>query len=165
MPSYGEQSQPTYYPTPLPQFGQPPAPTYGQRVVPLPQDTVVYPPTAGLDGVVMMSGPNGHPVAYYMPPPAPAPQPYVSPLLVKAALVAIILGIAGVGLYFLVAALVQLVQALVVLAAVVLGGFVLIKLFSTGPGPGTGSPVNVQAKGRAKVQVHTGHGHNRGRRR
>jgi hypothetical protein len=166
MPSYGEQSQPTYYPTPLPpQFGQPPTPTYGQRVVPLPQGTVVYPPTAGLDGVVMMPGSDGHPVAYYTPPPAPTPQPYVSPLLVKAALAAFILGVAGVGLYFLAAALVQLVQALVVLAAVVLGGFVLIKLFSSGPGPGAGSPVNVQAKGRAKVQVHTGHGHNRGRRR
>jgi hypothetical protein len=162
MPSHGEQPQPTYYPTPLPpQFGQAPAPAYGQHVVPLPQNTVVYPPTAGIDGVVMVPDPNGQHVAYYTAPPAPAPQPYVSPLLVKAALVAFIVGVAGVGIYFLAAALVQLVQALVLLGVVVMVGFVLIKLLSTGPG----RAINVNARGRAKVQIHTGRGHNRGRRR
>ncbi|MCX0241843.1 hypothetical protein [Streptomyces drozdowiczii] len=162
MPSHGEQPQPTYYPTPLPpQYGQPPAPQYGQYVVPLPQGAVVYPPTAGLDGVVMMSGPGGQPVAYYMPPPAPAPQPYISPLLVRAALVAFVVGVAGVGVYFLAAALLELAKALALIAGVVLIGFVLLKMFATGPG--SGRSINVQARGRAKVQVHTGRGHNRGR--
>ncbi|MEV7082417.1 hypothetical protein AB0N88_28395 [Streptomyces sp. NPDC093516] len=162
MPSYGEQPQPTYYPEPLPpQHGQPPARAYGQHVVPLPQNTVVYPPTAGIDGVVMVPGPNGQHVAYYTAPPAPAPQPYVSPLLVKAALVAFILGVGGVGFYFLAAALMELVKALVLLGVVVVGGFVLIKMLATGPG--SGRSINVNARGRAKVQVHTGRGHNRGR--
>ncbi|WP_329156362.1 hypothetical protein OIU91_42940 (plasmid) [Streptomyces sp. NBC_01456] len=162
MPSYGEQPQPTYYPTPLPpQYGQQPAPQYGQHVVPLPHGSVVYPSTAGLDGVVMMPGPNGQPVAYYTAPPAPAPQAYVSPLLVKAALVAFIVGVAGVGVYFLAAALMELAKAVAILAAVGLGGFVLIKMLATGPG--SGRPINVNARGRAKVQVHTGRGHNRGR--
>lgn len=164
MPSYGEQPQPTYYPEPLPpQYGQAPVPAYGQHVVPLPQGAVVYPPTAGLDGVVVMPGPNGHPVAYYTAPPAPAPQPYVSPLLVKAALVAFIVGIAGVGVYFLAAALMELAKALAILAGIGLGGFVLLKMLATGPG--RGGSINVNARGRAKVQVHTGRGHNRGRRR
>ncbi|NEA46853.1 hypothetical protein [Streptomyces sp. SID10815] len=167
MPSNGEQPQ-TYYPTPMPpQYAQAPAPAYGQHVVPLPQDTVVYPPTAGMDGVVVVPGPAGQPVAYYTPPSAPAPQPLVSPLLVKAALVAFILGVGGVGLYFLVTALVALVQALVTLGLIALaglGGFVLLKMFSTGSSRG-GTNVHVQARGRAKVQVHTGRGHNRGRRR
>ncbi|WP_329169419.1 hypothetical protein OG709_35785 (plasmid) [Streptomyces sp. NBC_01267] len=162
MPSYGEQPQPTYYPTPLPpQYGQAPAPQYGQHVVPLPHGSVVYPSTAGMDGVVMMPGPNGHPVAYYTAPPAPAPQPYVSPLLVKAALVAVILGITGAGVYFLAAALLELAKALALLAGVALIGFVLIKMLATGPGPGR--PLNINARGRAKVQVHTGRGNNRGR--
>lgn len=164
MPSHGEQPQTTYYPTPLPpQYGQAPAPHYGHHVVPLPQNTVVYPPTAGIDGVVMVPGPNGQQFAYYMPPPAPAPQPYVSPLLVKAALVAFIVGIAGVGVYFLAAALMELAKAIAILAAVGLGGFVVLKMLVTGPG--SGRPINVNARGRAKVQVHTGRGHNRGRRR
>ncbi|MEV5658242.1 hypothetical protein [Streptomyces sp. NPDC052291] len=162
MPSHGEQPQPTYYPTPLPpQYGQPPAPQYGQHVVPLPQGAVVYPPTAGLDGVVMMPGPGGQPVAYYTPPPAPAPQPYISPLLVRAALVAFIVGVAGVGVYFLAAAIFELAKALALIAGVVLIGFVLLKMLATGPG--SGRSINVQARGRAKVQVHTGRGHNRGR--
>ncbi|WP_331718949.1 hypothetical protein OHU23_40860 (plasmid) [Streptomyces virginiae] len=164
MPSHGEQPQPTYYPEPLPpQYGQPPVPAYGQHVVPLPQGAVVYPPTAGLDGVVVMPGPNGHPVAYYTAPPAPAPQPYVSPLLVKAALVAVILGIAGTGVYFLAAALLELAKALAILAGLALGGFVVLKMLATGPGSGKASSINVNARGRAKVQVHTGRGHNRGR--
>lgn len=164
MPSYDGQPQPTYYPEPLPpRHGQAPAPQYGQHVAPLPQNTVVYPPTAGLDGVVMVPGPNGQYVAYYTAPPAPAPQPYVSPLLVKTALVAVILGIAGVGVYFLAAALLEFAKALALLAGVVLIGFVLIKMLATGPGPGRS--INVNARGRAKVQVHTGRGHNRGRRR
>ncbi|MFD9289600.1 hypothetical protein ACFWBV_15180 [Streptomyces sp. NPDC060030] len=166
MPSYGEQPQPTYYPEPLPpQYGQPLVPAYGQHVVPLPQGAVVYPSTAGLDGVVMMPGPNGQPVAYYTAPPAPAPQPYVSPLLVKAALVAFIVGVAGVGIYFLAAAIMELAKAIAILAAVGLGGFVLLKMLATGPGTGRDSSINVNARGRAKVQVHTGRGHNRGRRR
>ncbi|MFF8910942.1 hypothetical protein [Streptomyces olivaceoviridis] len=168
MPSNGEQTQPIYYPAPLPpQNAQPPAPAYGQHVVPLPQSTVVYPPTAGIDGVVVVPGPAGQSVAYYTPPPAPAPQPLVSPLLVKAALVAFILGVGGIGLYFLIGALVALVQALVTLGLIALaglGGFVLLKMFSTGSGRG-GTNVHVQARGRARVQVHTGRGHNRGRRR
>lgn len=160
MPSYGEQPQPTYYPEPLPpRHGQQPVPAYGQHVVPLPQGAVLYPPTAGLDGVVMMPGPNGHPVAYYTAPPAPAPQPYISPLLVKAALVAFIVGVAGVGIYFLAAALMELAKAIAILATVGLGGFVLIKMLATG----SGRAINVSARGRAKVQVHTGRGHNRGR--
>ncbi|MCT2546253.1 hypothetical protein [Streptomyces atratus] len=164
MPSYGEQPQPTYYPEPLPpQYRQAPAPAYGQHVIPLPQNTVVYPPTAAIDGVVMVPGPNGQHVAYYTAPPAPAPQPYISPLLVKAALVAVILGIAGVGAYFLAAALMELAKALALLAGVALIGFVLLKMLATGPG--SGRPINVNARGRAKVQVHTGHGHNRGRSR
>ncbi|MFJ4329114.1 hypothetical protein ACIP3A_39225 [Streptomyces tricolor] len=166
MPSNGEQPQ-TYYPTPMPpQYAQAPAPAYGQHVVPLPQGTVVYPPTAGIDGVAVVPGPAGQSVAYYTPPPAPAPQPLVSPLLVKAALVAFILGVGGVGLYFLIGALVALVQALVTLGLIALaglGGFVLLKMFSTGSG--RGGTVHVQARGRARVQVHTGRGHNRGRRR
>jgi len=163
MPSNGEQPQ-TYYPTPMPpQYAQAPAPAYGQHVVPLPPGAVVYPPTAGLDGVVMMPGPNGHPVAYYTPPPAPAPQPYVSPLLVKAALVAFIVGVAGVGIYFLAAALLELAKAIAIIAGVALGGFVLLKMLATGPG--RGGSINVNARGRARVQVHTGRGHNRGRRR
>ncbi|MCX5278173.1 hypothetical protein [Streptomyces virginiae] len=164
MPSHGEQPQPTYYPMPLPpQYGQAPAPLYDQHVVPLPQGAVVYPPTAGLDGVVMMPGPNGQYVAYYTAPPAPAPQPYVSPFLVKAALVAVILGVAGVGIYFLAAALMELVKALVLLGVVAVGGFVLIKMLASGPGSGRVGSINVTARGRAKVQVHTGRGHNRGR--
>ncbi|MEV8529204.1 hypothetical protein AB0451_34535 [Streptomyces sp. NPDC052000] len=163
MPSYGEQPQTTYYPTPLPPpHGQLPTPQYGQYVVPLPQGAVVYPPTAGIDGVVMVSGPNGQHVAYYTAPPAPAPQPYVSPLLVKAALVAFIVGVAGFGLYFLAAVLVELVKALVLLGVVGVGGFVLIKMLATGPGQG--SSINVNARGRSRVQIHTGRGHNRGRR-
>ncbi|MFG2600717.1 hypothetical protein [Streptomyces sp. NPDC048462] len=162
MPSYGEQPQPTYYPEPLPpQYGQQPAPQYGQHVVPLPHGSVVYPSTPSLDGVVMMPGPNGQPVAYYTAPPAPAPQPYVSPLLVKTALVAVILGIAGIGVYFLAAALLELAKALAILAGVALIGFVLFKMLVTGPG--SGRSINVNARGRAKVQVHTGRGHNRGR--
>ncbi|MEW2373436.1 hypothetical protein AB0940_29295 [Streptomyces sp. NPDC006656] len=165
MPSHGEQPQPTYYPMPLPpQYGQPPVLAYGQHVVPLPQGAVVYPPTAGLDGVVMMPGPNGHPVAYYTAPPAPAAQPYVSPLLVKAVLVAVIVGITGVGIYFLAAAILELAKALALIAGVALVGFVLLKMLATGPGHDRGS-INVNARGRAKVQVHTGRGHNRGRRR
>ncbi|MET9483641.1 hypothetical protein [Streptomyces sp. NPDC006638] len=162
MPSYDGQPQPTYYPEPLPpQYGQHIVSAYGQHAVPLPQDAVLYPPTAGLEGVVMMPGPNGRPVAYYAAPPAPAPQPYVSPLLVKAALVAFIVGVAGVGIYFLAAALMELAKALLLLAAVGVGGFVLIKMLATGPG--SGRPINVNARGRAKVQVHTGLGHNRSR--
>ncbi|MGW2331664.1 hypothetical protein ACWC5C_38770 [Streptomyces sp. NPDC001700] len=164
MPSYGEQPQPTYFPEPLPPpYGQTPAPQYGQHLVPLPHGSVVYPSTAGMDGVVMVPGPNGQHVAYYTAPPAPAPQPYVSPLLVKIALVAFILGVTGVGIYFLAAALLEFAKALVLLGIVVVGGFVLIKMLATGPG--SGRPINVQARGRAKVQVHTGLGHNRGRRR
>ncbi|MFJ2170367.1 hypothetical protein [Streptomyces griseofuscus] len=167
MPSHGEQPQ-TYYPAPMPPpYAQAPAPAYGQHIVPLPQDTIVYPPTTGIDGVVVVPGPAGQPVAYYTPPPAPAPQPYVSPLLVKAALVAFILGVGGVGIYFLINALVALAQALVTLGLIALaglGGIVLLKMFSTGSGRG-GTTVHVQARGRARVQVHTGRGHNRGRRR
>ncbi|MFF3177945.1 hypothetical protein ACFVQ0_35600 [Streptomyces sp. NPDC057900] len=162
MPSYDGQPQPTYYPEPLPpRYGQTPAPQYGGHVAPLPQNTVVYPPTAGLDGVVMAPGPDGQYVAYYTAPPAPAPQPYVSPLLVKAALVAVILGIAGVGVYFLAAALLELAKALAILAGLALIGFVLFKMLVTGPG--SGRSINVNARGRAKVQVHTGRGNNRGR--
>ncbi|MBB1244813.1 hypothetical protein GL263_14735, partial [Streptomyces durbertensis] len=144
-----------------------PAPAYGQHVVPLPQGTVVYPATAGLDGVVVVPGPAGQSVAYYTPPPAPAPQPLVSPLLAKAALVAFILGVGGVGIYFLISALAALLQALVTLGLVVLaglGGFILLKMLSSGPGR-DGTNLHVQARGRARVQVHTGRGHNRGRRR
>jgi hypothetical protein len=164
MPSHGEQPQPTYYLEPLPpQPGQAPVPTCGQPVVPLPHNTVIYPPTAGIDGVVMVPGPNGQPLAYYTPPPAPSPAPLVSPLLVKAALVAFILGVAGIGVYFLATALTQLIHALILLGVVVVGGFLLIKMFSGTP---SGSPINVSARGRAKVQIHTGRGHNRrGRRR
>ncbi|MEU6680928.1 hypothetical protein [Streptomyces sp. NPDC046925] len=166
MPSRGEQPQTTYYPTPLPpQHGQPPLPAHGQHTVPLPPGTVVYPPTAGIDGVVTMPGPNGQPVAYYTPPPAPAPAPLVSPLLVKVALGALIAACASVALYFLgqfVLALAALLKALAILAAVLLGGAVLILIFGR---PGGGPRINVQARGRAKVQVHTGRGHNRGRRR
>lgn len=79
----------------------------------------------------------------------------------KAALVAFIVGVAGVGVYFLAAALMELAKAVAILAAVGLGGFVLIKMLATGPG--SGRPINVNARGRAKVQVHTGRGHNRGR--
>ncbi|MEU3226785.1 hypothetical protein ABZ695_26995 [Streptomyces sp. NPDC006976] len=162
MPSYDEQPQPTYYPEPLPpRYRQAPAPQYRQHVAPLPQNTVVYPPTTGLDGVVMAPGPNGQYTAYYTAPPAPAPQPYISPLLVKAALVAFIVGIAGVGVYFLAAALLELAKALAILAGVALIGFVLFKMLVTGPG--SGRSINVNARGRAKVQVHTGRGHNRGR--
>ncbi|MFE7614334.1 hypothetical protein [Streptomyces sp. NPDC057496] len=168
MPPHGTQSQTTYYPTPLPPRHRPaPAPAYGQHVVPLPQDTVVYPPAAGLDGVVVTPGPNGRPVAYYTAPPAPAPQPYISPLLVKAALVAFILGAGGFGLFFLISALVQLAQALVTLGLIALaglGGILLLKILGTGSGRG-GTNVHVQARGRARVQVHTGRGHNRGRSR
>ncbi|MEV2255895.1 hypothetical protein AB0I94_35965 [Streptomyces sp. NPDC050147] len=166
MPSYGEQPQPTYYPTPLPpQYGQPPAPVYGQQVVPLPQNTVVYPPTAGIDGVVMVPGPNGQHVAYYTPPPAPAPDPLVSPLLVKVALGTVIVAGAAVALYFIgqfILALAAFLKALAILAAVLLGGVVLIMLFSGSSGGGN---INVQARGRSRVQIHTGRGHNRGRRR
>ncbi|MFI2292914.1 hypothetical protein [Streptomyces niveus] len=163
MPSYDDQPHTTYYPTPLPPaYDQTPARPYGQHVVPLPQGAVVYPPTAGIDGVVMMPGPNGQPVAYYTAPPAPAHEPLITPLLAKAALVAFILGVAGIGLYFLAAALVQLVQALVLLAVVTVGGYVVVKLL--GSTSGSGSPrVSVSARGRARVQVHTGRGSNRGR--
>ncbi|MFD6185656.1 hypothetical protein [Streptomyces goshikiensis] len=164
MPSYGEQPQPIYYPTPLPpSWGQRPAPAYGQHVVPLPQGAVLYPPTAGLDGVVVVPGPTGHPVAYYTAPPAPAPQPYISPLLVRAALVAVILGIVGTGVYFLAAALLELAKALAILVGLGLGGFIVLKMLATGPGSGKAGSINVTARGRARVQVHTGRGHNRGR--
>ncbi|MFJ9412451.1 hypothetical protein [Streptomyces sp. NPDC101393] len=165
MPSHGEQPQ-TYYPTPMPPpYAQAPAPAYGQHIVPLPQNTVVYPPTAGIDGVVVVPGPAGQPVAYYTAPPAPAPQPLVSPLLVKAALVAFILGVGGLGIWFLATVLVQLVHALITLGLIALaglGGIVLIKLFGTSS---SGSPITVNARGRARVQVHTGRGHNRRGRR
>lgn len=168
MPSYGEQPQTTYLPTPLPlQYGQAPAPAYGQHVVPLPQNTIVYPPTAGIDGVVVVPGPYGQQTAYYTPPPAPTPQPLVSPLLIKAALVAFIVGVGGVGIFFLIHAIVELVQALVTLGLIALaglGGWILLKMFTT-TGTGRGDTINVNAKGRARVQVHTGRGHNRGRRR
>ncbi|MCL7382198.1 hypothetical protein [Streptomyces sp. 35G-GA-8] len=169
---YEDQPQPLYQPVPLHHpYGQPTAPLQphgqpmplGQHVVPLPQGTVVYPPTTGIDGVVVVPGPGGQPLAYYAAPPAPAPQPIVTPLLVKAALVAFILGVAGIGIYFLAAALVQLVQALVLLGVVLVGGFVLIKLFSV-PSSAPGR-ISVSARGRARVQIHTGRGHNRGRRR
>ncbi|MEV7980843.1 hypothetical protein [Streptomyces sp. NPDC086519] len=170
MPSYGEQPQTTYLPTPLPpQYGQAPVPAFGQHVVPLPQNTVVYPSTAGIDGVVVVPGPAGQQVAYYTPPPAPAPQPLVSPLLIKAALVAFIVGISGVGLYFLMHAIVELLHALATIGLIGLAGlvgFIVLKMFSIGSGSRSrGDTINVNAKGRARVQVHTGRGHNRGRRR
>lgn len=170
MPSPGNQPHPdypVYAPTPLtPAYGAAPAPygaphpmAYG---TPLPQGAVVYPAAPGMDTVITVPGPYGQQIPYYAAPPAPAPQPYVSPLLVKAALVAFILGVAGVGIYFLATALVALINAIVLLVAVLAGAFVLLKMFSTSSGRRT--PINVQARGRAKVQIHTGIGNNRGRR-
>ncbi|WP_327180342.1 hypothetical protein OG599_34730 (plasmid) [Streptomyces sp. NBC_01335] len=170
MPSPGNQPHPgypVYAPTPLtPAYNPAPAPYGAPHPVaygaPLPEGTVVYPAAPGMDTVVTVPGLYGQQISYYAAPPAPAPQPYVSPLLVKAALVAFILGVTGVGIYFLATALVALINAVVLLVAVLAGGALVLKMFSTSAGRRT--PITVQARGRAKVQIHTGIGNNRGRR-
>ncbi|MFC9431632.1 hypothetical protein [Streptomyces sp. NPDC056987] len=149
--------EPVYQPIPLHPYGQPVMP---------PQHGVVAHPSTGIDGVTIAQGPYGQPVAYYTAPPAPAPAPLVSPLLIKAALASAVLAGGGVGIYFLTLALAALVQALITLVAVLAGGAALLlvlKALAANSKPAAPA-VTVQARGRAKVQIHTGRGHNRGRR-
>ncbi|MDX2549159.1 hypothetical protein ACOT81_20810 [Streptomyces sp. WI04-05B] len=82
-------------------------------------------------------------------------------MLARAVVVAFVLLGGGIGGYFLFMALAEFLKSLAILVGVVVGGTVLIMMFSSASGGGT----RVNARGRARVQVHTGGGHNRGRRR
>ncbi|MFF7196867.1 phage holin family protein [Streptomyces sp. NPDC008079] len=166
MPSYGDDAQPAYY-QPMPvqaPYVHDPVQPYGQR--PLPQPTMVYPPSSGIDGVTVIPDQYGRPVAYYSQS-APSPsEPLISPLMAKMALAAFILAAGGVGIYFLAMALATLIAALTMLIAVVAGGAAVIAVLSavSRAGRSSGTRVSVNARGRANVQIHTGRGHNRGRR-
>ncbi|WP_037905003.1 hypothetical protein [Actinacidiphila yeochonensis] len=163
MPSDGHDAQPAYY-QPMPvqaPYVQGPVQSYGQH---LPQPNMAYPPSVGIDGVVMGTDQFGRPVAYYTQPPALEAEPLITPLMAKMALAAFILGMGGVGVYFLAMALATLIAALTMFIAVLAGGAVAVSLISAAARSRGGTRVQVQARGRARVQVHTGRGHNRGRR-
>lgn len=109
-------------------------------------------------GVHLVAGPDGRP-AYILQHQEQQPMAAVSPLLINAALgVALLLGV-GAGLWMIaafVAALAELLQALAMVAAVVIGGAIAMKILAALGGGGSRFRVDVQATaGRGRRRVHT----------
>ncbi|MGW2393937.1 hypothetical protein ACWCYK_31265 [Streptomyces lydicamycinicus] len=105
-------------------------------------------------GMQLVAGPNGQP-AY-----APLPQPTgtgADPRLVNAALIAVIVLVLCVGLWFAAAfltALAALIKAIAIAAGVGIGGVVVLKILGAGRGSGA-THIDVRARGRARVDINT----------
>ncbi len=150
---------------------QPPAPYTIRPGQPQDQPQPIYlvaqPPAAAPvyqvpPGAQLVAGPDGRP-AYLYPTEQPQVGPTVSPLLVNLALGTVVLLGIGAACWMvaaLVTALAALIKALAILALVLVGGTVAVKILSTA-GRGT-TRIHVQARGRARVNINT---RGRGRRR